>query len=193
MGRCLFCKQEMAGSIPVWSTDLRKRHLAVHSLIHREQMLKESAKRLRTSTQKRGQIWNHRSGGMAYAEDSESSEEIHTGSNPVYGLASFSKSGSSAAYVRGGSVWAGSLRGLSAGLKNLRMSVRYRLSPLISGCGQIWMKAPDLGSGNVQVRILSPGRKCGRSSTGRTPACQVGGCEIVARRSLLVELSAKRY
>lgn len=123
----------------------------------------------------------------------------NTGSNPVYGLASFSKSGSSAAmrfpavYVRGGSAWADSLRGRSTGLKNRGMSVRYRLSPLISGCGQIWMKAPDLGSGNVQVRILSPGRKCGRSSTGRTPACQAGGCGIVARRSLLVELSAKRY
>lgn len=33
--------------------DLRKRCLAVHSLIHREQMLKATAKRLRTSTQKR--------------------------------------------------------------------------------------------------------------------------------------------
>ena len=58
------------------------------------------------------------------------------------------------------------------------------IDTFISGCGQTWMKAPDLGSGNVQVQILSPGRKCGRSSIGRTLACQAGGCGIVARRSL---------
>ena len=60
-------------------------------------MLKETAKRLKISTQKRGKIWNNRSGGTAYAGDSESPGEIHAGSNPVYGLASFLKFGSSAA------------------------------------------------------------------------------------------------
>lgn len=47
--------------------DLRKRCLAVHSLIHREQMLKATAKRLRISTQKRGKIWNNCGGETANA------------------------------------------------------------------------------------------------------------------------------
>ena len=87
-------------------------------------------------SEKELKIWNNRGGGAAYAGDLESPGEIHTGSNPVHGLASFLKSGSSAAmrfpavYVRGGSAWADSLRGRSTGLKNRGMSVRYRLSPL---------------------------------------------------------------